>query len=111
MNPELKKKWVAALRSGEFRQAREVLRQGDAYCCLGVLCTMVDGVEWTLDDALYRDEFNDTYDADGELPMPVRQIAGISTDEMTHLIVMNDGKENMRPHSFAEIADYIEANL
>jgi hypothetical protein len=27
---------VSALRSGEFQQGQHVLRQGDAYCCLGV---------------------------------------------------------------------------
>lgn len=41
---------VAALRSGEFQQARNRLRDRDAYCCLGVACevyrrTTGDG-EW-----------------------------------------------------------------
>ena len=41
MNPIAKEKWVAALRSGEYRQARSVMvddTEGLAYCCLGVLC-------------------------------------------------------------------------
>ncbi len=46
MNPTIKAKWTAALRSGEFRQGRQVLRnapQDDGirdYCCLGVLCEL-----------------------------------------------------------------------
>lgn len=40
MNPEVKKKWLEALRSGKYRQATEQLRKGDAYCCLGVLCDL-----------------------------------------------------------------------
>lgn len=42
MNPKVKEKWVAALRSGKFKQARSALRveseDGVGYCCLGVLC-------------------------------------------------------------------------
>lgn len=38
MNPEVKARWVAALRSGDYRQANQVLRSGDSFCCLGVLC-------------------------------------------------------------------------
>lgn len=39
MKPEVKEKWIAALRSGEYRQARGVLNDGQGgYCCLGVLC-------------------------------------------------------------------------
>ena len=32
--------WVKALRSGEYKQTRGQLRQGDAYCCLGVACDL-----------------------------------------------------------------------
>lgn len=41
MNPEIKKRWVAALRSGEYEQGSEVLRTLDnKFCCLGVLCDL-----------------------------------------------------------------------
>lgn len=109
MDKALKAQWVNALRSGEYRQARERLRQTGAYCCLGVLCTLVPGVEWEDDDAyVYEDGYR--CDADGELPSPVRASAGISKDEMGVLICMNDGK-GMHAHSFSEIADWIEAHL
>jgi hypothetical protein len=114
MDPELKAKWVAALRSGQFQQAREALRSRHehevAYCCLGVLCTLIPEVHFTVDDAYYQDEIGEKHDADGELPLPVREIAKIGTKTVIRLIQMNDGKDD-RPHSFSEIADYIEENL
>lgn len=40
LNPEIKKKWVKALRSGKYNQCDGQLRQGDTFCCLGVLCDL-----------------------------------------------------------------------
>lgn len=41
MKKELKEEWVKALRSGKYKQGREMLRKNvngeDYYCCLGVL--------------------------------------------------------------------------
>jgi hypothetical protein len=36
------KKWVAALRSGEFTQATGQLQKHDSYCCLGVACVIAE---------------------------------------------------------------------
>lgn len=42
MNQEFKAKWLAALRSGEYRQGTGVLRTGDnRFCCLGVACDLL----------------------------------------------------------------------
>jgi hypothetical protein len=36
------KQWIAALRSGEYKQGRRRLQDGeDSYCCLGVACKLV----------------------------------------------------------------------
>ena len=41
MNPRVKKLWVAALRSGQYRQGRHQLRTGNnCFCVLGVLCNL-----------------------------------------------------------------------
>lgn len=40
MNPQVKEKWVEALRSGKYVQGVGVLRKQDTYCCLGVLCDL-----------------------------------------------------------------------
>lgn len=37
MNQEVKKLWIEALRSGEYKQATGQLRCDDGFCCLGVL--------------------------------------------------------------------------
>lgn len=36
------KKWVAALRSGKYKQGKGALhrKNGDKFCCLGVLCNL-----------------------------------------------------------------------
>lgn len=46
MTPELKAKWVSALRGGKYKQGRDRLivssvESGDSYCCLGVLCAVM----------------------------------------------------------------------
>jgi hypothetical protein len=41
MKKSVMKKWVAALRSGEYKQGRYKLRSAnDKFCCLGVLCNL-----------------------------------------------------------------------
>ena len=39
MKPEIKQKWIDALRSGEYVQGNGKLNTG-AFCCLGVLCDL-----------------------------------------------------------------------
>lgn len=95
MDAEIKAKWVAALRSGEYQQGDRQLRDGDRYCCLGVLCEVADlGIT-----------------PEGKLPLKggsyriFDEMVGSRSKSM-FLWVMND-----RGESFAEIADWIEANL
>lgn len=40
MNEDIKRRWVAALRSGKYKQGKDWLRRDDEYCCLGVLCDL-----------------------------------------------------------------------
>lgn len=47
MNPEIKEKWLAALKSGQYKRGEGFLRQKaltdetqTLYCCLGVLCDL-----------------------------------------------------------------------
>ena len=45
MNQEIKKLWLEALRSGEYKQVKGTLRRMEndepSHCCLGVLCEIV----------------------------------------------------------------------
>lgn len=107
MDTELKRKWIEALRSGKYEQGADLLRSGDnKYCCLGVLCELV-GESWEFIKA--RRAY--VIDHDGAIPcygMPPDRVtddAGLRGHALK-LSSMNDGGK-----SFAEIADYIEANL
>lgn len=80
MNPEVKTRWVDRLRSGEYKQGRDVLHRAsrNTYCCLGVLCDIAleEGVIDWWDDAgstYYGDfeAFQQDQDAKSEVDMLV----------------------------------------
>lgn len=56
MNPEIKQKWVAALRSGEYQQGKHRLHSiGGKFCCQGVLTDLrvkAEGLAWGRERAL-----------------------------------------------------------
>jgi len=94
-------RWVAALRSGEYTQTTGRLRNGDAFCCLGVACDLFDSSQWTRD---YDYEF-DRYG----VPDSVRDSLGLrdnagANDNCASLAYHNDTGS-----SFADIADIIES--
>lgn len=98
MDPEIKQKWLAALRSGEFAQANGALRKGETFCCLGVLCSVIDPEKW---------EFDEFYDGkDLSLTSENLNRVGLTRYAESALANMNDNGQ-----SFPEIADYIEKNL
>lgn len=125
MNKEIKDRWTAALRSGQYEQGSGWLRQDrqPLYCCMGVLCELAAAAgiaEW--DGAAYR--------AGGDkcvriLPAAVRDWAGLDSvnpeitrpgifrktrpeifREKTRLAAIND-----RGVPFTRIADLIEEQL
>lgn len=122
MNQEIKKRWVEALRSGEYKQGQECLRQktndGLAYCCMGVLCDVLkDEVElrWRIRSGEVFTAVTSTDSLEGFLPKEVAKAAGlpspnpfvkIGTEEVS-LARIND----RLGLSFTEIADLIEAQL
>jgi hypothetical protein len=107
MDPELKAKWLEALRSGRYAQTREYLRQDGGFCCLGVLCDIANPEAWTEGEGwLYENEEIREVDT-CELPVPFRRNIGISDIREQQLIELNDEAKA----SFEQIADWIEANL
>jgi len=107
MDKELKAKWIAALRSGEIKQAKGWLLASDgAMCCLGVL----ERVCGTPDDVIARFSGELTVESkvDGALK---REYRGVENKIRRVLAKMNDGVDGQPPQSFAQIADWIEANL
>lgn len=116
MNQEIKKEWVAALRSGEYKQGRGYLCDYGLYCCLGVLCDIVHkkgGVEkHGVSDII---EYGESCES-GVLPSEVIAFCDISMADPcvsydsdiknTGLAFINDQGAN-----FNEIADIIEEQL
>jgi hypothetical protein len=82
MKPDVKQAWLTALRSGDYQQGQGYLRQGDQYCCLGVLCDLYGqavGPEWEDSGEVYS-----MLDRDIVLPPEVQEWAGIPAN-LTHL--------------------------
>jgi hypothetical protein len=122
MNPELKKQWTDALRSGKYKQIRLRLHAensqeyGDGFCCLGVLCEIDDRItkvgrrEY---DGLHEYLFNGLGNGNSKLPAVSQlpdayaiEIGLCGTDHWGHLTIMNDSGK-----TFEEIADYIDERL
>lgn len=107
MNLEARDKWVAALRSGEYRQGTGNLcrREGDelCMCALGVLIDCTQQPEWRAHGTFllpYKNGLN-------QETRLIYESLGLDTLQVRYSITMND-KHKM---SFGEIADYVEENL
>jgi hypothetical protein len=104
MDKEIKGKWVEALRSGKYKQCQGILKRNDEYCCLGVLCDIVDP-EWTLTHA----------EESGYLPDHIKKLAGLTitgmltgyVDGCGDLASLNDKAK----YTFDQIADVIEEHF
>jgi hypothetical protein len=94
---------IAALRSGKYTQTKSQLRSGNAFCCLGVACEISKLREWNENN--YFDEYY-------VLPNEVRDYFGFynSHGGMRDYSLGSLSELNDKGHSFAEIADFIEAN-
>lgn len=115
MRPELKQKWIDALRSGNYSQGEAFLRDNnDNFCCLGVLCDVADAGEWQIDN-------NDTYfvfdgwQLDDVLNEDALEYFQLDEPIADGLMALNDGSYcrwigYAKKLSFAEIADIIEAD-
>lgn len=126
MDPEVRRRWTAALRSGEFQQGRGKLAAVEEtsderrYCCLGVLCelaardgvvTVRDGVDWVS----YMD--NDGPMQINYLPRAVASWAGLSSTNprIRSINVSGDTPTlsylNDSGYTFDQIADVIDAEF
>ena len=123
MNPYTKRKWVKALRSGEYEQADRTLVNGSpeeaGYCCLAVLLAEVRPESFYVSNITYfsgetnylevKESEKHADDKHGEMDMIADDLAilyGVDFDTQKKLANMND-----RRKPFPVIADYIEENL
>lgn len=80
MNPQIKARWVEALRSGEYPQGKGYLNRNGQYCCLGVLCELA-----VQDEVVEPGVISDVYASQGffyddeqwHLPQSVAKWAGM----------------------------------
>lgn len=111
---EIMLKWVATLRSGEYKQTRGVLHDANGYCCLGVLCDLYRkevGGEWVADDKgiffkTNSPQINNELGA-YVLPYSVYAWAGLTHGDETSVVGLNDDELK----DFAYIANYIQEYL
>lgn len=105
------KKWVAELRSGNYKQATGGLRKGDCFCCLGVACD------------LYAKEFSESWISGGTY-QEFKGMEGILPEEVSAWLGLGnregdfyDGEGshesladlNDSGCTFSQIADIIES--
>ena len=117
MNPDVKKKWVEALRSGEYDQTTGWLTNeyGTKFCCLGVLCDLyareTKGKAGFVEKGPGLQFESENGSSNAELTDDVQLWAGLesSSPEVydTALMDLND----IEGFSFNEIADLIEEDL
>jgi len=110
--PAFKKKWTAALRSGQYQQGTGFLKrdlaQGDAeYCCLGVACEIA-GVKL---NAQHRNTLILSSSKIKQQPafakIPKMLIGNITQNcVVEHLTSLNDSRT-----PFSKIADWIDEHL
>lgn len=127
LDPKFKKKWVKALRSGNYKQAIGSLQRVKAhpeereaklgFCCLGVACDLVNPKGWIIQNGLAsyqavdslgrrNPSIDDCGPQSAGLPEYTRKLINLPRLEQSLLIKMNDDGS-----SFKKIANYIEKNL
>lgn len=108
MNPEVKAKWVEALRSGNYKQTQGRLKRHkdgeESYCCLGVLCDISPAKEYEVRSygghSTYLGSIN-------QPPHIVLEWAGLGYSDVLYLMTLND----ISLLSFNVIADIVEMNF
>lgn len=94
IDDDTKARWVAALRSGEYRQGKSLLRDSeDRFCCLGVLADLVDPHAWRMGQRWM-------WGTSGDVFLPADVLALYSQGVLSR---WNDGGQ-----TFSEIAELIE---
>ena len=109
INQEIKQMWVEKLRSGDYKQGTNALRnRQDEFCCLGVLCDIVHSDGWKkLENSPFRDYTHESGTLDGTfLTGTILKDVGLSEHDASNLVEINDMGD-----SFVDIANYIEKYL
>lgn len=107
LTPEMKDKWMGALRGGKYKHGINRLRSNkDKFCCLGVLCDVIDDTKWIdTSDTLSNNCLSENwFHGNSKNEIDIRILHG---NIQSHLISLNDKNRK----SFNDIADWIEENI
>ena len=121
MDSTIKEKWLAALRSGKYKQGANALRsRQNKFCCLGVLCDIhrketkigkwgkdFSGKFYFINTKKSTEEFKTI----GILPKIVMLWAGLKDNNPVINGAQTLASLNDRGDSFEKIADIIEEKL
>ena len=111
-----KRRWVAALRSGKYKQAVSHLYDGGGFCCLGVMCALRGAKLNEMDQVAMPGElpnFNELFNIDSEHASFFSETGGGQAwqvpycGEMVYLSELNDDHRL----SFKQIANIIERSV
>lgn len=120
MDKRIRTQWVKALRSGKYKQGRGQLKDGNTFCCLGVLCDLFRKSKSNGEEEQWEnDVFMGNYTG---LPSTVMEWAGLASEDPEcrdkSLSRYNDGIPGIepgtfavKPKSFKQIATLIEKHL
>lgn len=116
LDPEVKEKWLTALRSGEYEQGDGQLCYNGKFCCLGVLNDVLD--------LGYPEGYGYLSGCHPDARAKIKEKYGIdlgAIDQDTNLdelaLILPEDIQSELAHmndcgrTFVEIADYIEAHL
>jgi len=106
MDQKLKKLWISALSSGKFEKGKGSLNRENKFCCLGVLCEILNLPKALENDDLQTRYIHEGFEFAGLLFLPLLRDIGMSEAIQTKLIRTNDATDN-----FKQVIAIIEEEL
>jgi hypothetical protein len=111
------KLWIKALRSGKYKQGRSALKEGNKWCCLGVMIDVLEPKGWR--NGMHRLSSDETMPTTNACRLFGLQLGLNDSDESAagFLADKNDGDTNYRTGrftgrwSFDRIADALESSF
>jgi len=92
LDPNFKRAWIKALRSGKYKQGKSYLKSDNGFCCLGVMKEVCEGVRKHPSSELLS-----------------QRSCGLTKETQNFLAERND--DVLSPWGFKRIATWIEKNL
>ena len=93
MKKSIAMKWADALESGEYEQTQGALREGDSFCCLGVLCNLHAQAKPKIAANEHKTKYYMGHE--GELPPEVMAWAGVKSDEGDFYVKGSDEPQSL----------------